>query len=476
MPQSHGGFARHLLIESHERFEMSKVKATARRGRAIVIGGSMAGLAAARVLSDHYDEVVVLERDTFADGAEPRRGVPQGRHLHALLVSGVKALESYFPHLLDEGTLVGGLRLDVANDIYRWYEGGEHVRCRSGMQGLSLSRPRLEWLIRERVRGIPNIRLLTDRSVKGVFATPDNRRITSVRTDDGDLWADLVVDAMGRGSRSPQWLEAMGYGPVKEERIEVGITYVTRCFRRSPNDLGGALAAIVASTPEQRESGFMAAQEGDRWMVTLCARSGGQVPTELDPFVEFAGRLPTSHIHDVISRAEPIGDAESFRFPASIRRRYEHMDRFPEGYFVIGDAVSSFNPVYGQGMSVAALEAAELDKVLREGSAALARTFFARIAKIIDTPWSIAAGNDLRISEVAGPRPATVRFLNWYIAKLHVAARRDASLALAFQKVANLISPPNSLFAPRIVVRVLADTLSRHVLRQPLRMAPPARA
>jgi 2-polyprenyl-6-methoxyphenol hydroxylase-like FAD-dependent oxidoreductase len=350
------------------------------------------------------------------------------------------------------------------------------VRGRSGIEGLSLSRPRLEYLIRDRVRRITNIRFLHDRGIKGIVATADNRRVAGVTTDDGAVSADLTVDATGRGSRSPRWLEAMGYGPIKEERIEVDITYVTRRFQRSPKDLEGALAAIVASTPQLREAGIMAAQEDGHWMVTLYARCGAHVPTDLASFIEFAGRLPTPLIHEVISRAEAIGGAETFRFPASIRRRYEDMKGFPEGYLVIGDAVSSFNPVYGQGMSVAALEAAELGRLLQEGSTALAPKYFARISKIIDTPWSIAAGNDLRFSGVAGQRSAMGRLLNWYIAKLHVAARQDASLALAFQKVSNLISPPRSLFAPRVVGRVMAAMLSRPARRRPVRIGPPAPA
>jgi 2-polyprenyl-6-methoxyphenol hydroxylase-like FAD-dependent oxidoreductase len=438
---------------------MSSINIKAARERAIVIGGSMAGLAAARVLSDHYGQVVVFERDRFRGICDPRRGVPQARHAHGLLTSGRQLLESYFPGLFEEAIRAGGLRIDAMRDAYWWFEGGEHARRRSALEGLSLSRPLLEGLIRERVRRIPNIRVLDDCPIHGLVATPGNQSVAGVKTCDGALWADLTVDATGRGSRSPIWLEAMGYGGPEEERIEVDISYATRRFRRSPRELDGALLASIATTPQNRRGGIMAALEGDKWVVTLYARCGEHVATELAPFVDFARMLPSARIHEVVARAEPIGEGQTFRFPASVRRRYEWMNRFPEGYLVLGDAVSSFNPVYAQGMSVAVLEARELDRTLRAGSAEVARHFFARIARIIDTPWSIAAGNDLRLSGVTGSQPLGDRFLNWYIARLHAGARTDASLGMAFQKVANLIAPPHSLLRPDIVARVISAAL-----------------
>ena len=199
----------------------------------------------------------------------------------------------------------------------------------------------------------------------------------------------------------------------------------------------------------------MVAQEGDRWSVTLIAHFGNYPPEELGGFVEFARTLPTRSIYEVVRYAEPLGSPASTRFPASIRRRYEMLSRFPSGYLVMGDAMCSFNPIYGQGMSVAALEAAELDKTLAEGSGNLAQSFFARTAKVVDIPWSIAVGNDLRMKETLGPRGVGVRIMNWYISKLHKAAHLDEALSLAFYKVSNLVAPPLSIMHPRIAMRVL---------------------
>ena len=205
----------------------------------------------------------------------------------------------------------------------------------------------------------------------------------------------------------------------------------------------------------------MLAQEGDRWTVTLTSYRGNYPPEDLNGFISFASTLPAPFIHEVVCRNEPLGEAISARFPASVRRRYELLQRFPAGYLVIGDAICSFSPIYGQGMSVAALQALELQNALAsgDGEVALAKAFFRRAAKVVDIPWSIAVGSDLRIPETVGPRTVGVRFLNWYLSKLHKAAHTDPVPALAFLKVGNLVAPPPSIFHPRVALRVLLNNL-----------------
>jgi 2-polyprenyl-6-methoxyphenol hydroxylase-like FAD-dependent oxidoreductase len=434
------------------------------RDRAIVTGGSIAGLTAARVLSDHFREVIMVERDQFGAVGEHRRGVPQGRHTHGLLAGGLRALEGFFPGLFDEAQRAGGLAVDLTRDAHWCFEGGEYRRFASDLEGLLLSRPLLEGIIRERVRRIPNVHFWEGCQVRGLISSSDNRRITGIQIE-GDMGtqpvlAGLVIDATGRGSHSPSWLEALGYRAPKEERVEVNVSYATCHFLRTPEHLDGASLASIPATPDNKRGGILLAQEGSRWVVTLSARSGEKVPTDLGSFVEFARTLPARHIYNVISRAQAIDQPQSARFTASVRRRYEHMNRFPEGFLVLGDAICSFNPVYGQGMTVATLEAVELDKALREGSRKLAQKFFARAAKIVDAPWSMAAGNDLRMPDVPGKKPVMGRVLHWYFAKLNMAARYDMNAVMAFQKAKNLLAPPQSLFKPQLIARVLSSAFS----------------
>jgi 2-polyprenyl-6-methoxyphenol hydroxylase-like FAD-dependent oxidoreductase len=429
------------------------------RSHAIVIGGSMAGLLATRVLADHYDCVTLVERDAFPSDGENRRGVPQGRHTHGLLASGRQVLEKLFPGISEELISGGAVSGDIVGKG-RWFnEGGCHKQFTSGLEGILMSRPFLEGKVRNRVRQIPKVQLRENCAVEGLVASADNLRVTGIQLDGEALPADLIIDATGRGSHTPQWLESLGYQKSPEERVEIALSYTTRFFRRRSQDLNGDIAVIIAPTPHGKQGGVMLAQEGDRWTVTLISHFGPCAPVELDGFIEYARRLPASYIHEAIRGAEPLGEAVSARFPASVRRRYERLESFPEGFLVFGDAISSFNPIYGQGMSTAALESAQLAGALAEGSTNLAKRFFARVARVVDIPWSIAVGNDLRMPEAVGPRTAGVKFINWYMAKLHRAAHHDEVPAMAFHRVANLLAAPPSVMHPRVAARVLWGNL-----------------
>jgi len=275
------------------------------------------------------------------------------------------------------------------------------------------------------------------------------------------VMADLVVDASGRGSSSPAWLESFGFAKPEEERIEIGVGYTTRVYRRRPTDLNGKLAVVIAGSGPNWRNGVILYQAEDRWIVAIGGYFGDHAPDDDQMFAAFAGSLPTPQIHDIVAHAEPLSDFVRYRYPANLRRRYERLARFPNGYLVFGDAICSFNPVYGQGMTVAAQEAACLRDCLRAGDVDLARQFFAAASIAIDTPWDIAVGNDLRHPQVVGPRSAKVRFINWYVGKLHMAARHDAALATAFLEVANLEAPPTQLLHPANVWRVIRGNLGR---------------
>jgi 2-polyprenyl-6-methoxyphenol hydroxylase-like FAD-dependent oxidoreductase len=440
---------------------------------AVVLGASMAGLAAARVLADAYERVTVLERDPLPAGAAHRKGVPQSRHAHALLAGGRAALEQLFPGLTDELVANGALTGDLQADT-RWYNQGLRLcPAPSDLRALAVSRPLLEQCVRDRVRALGNVRLIDCCDAAGLAATPDGQRVRGVRIvrrADGSaeeiLEADLVLDATGRGSRSPVWLEQLGYPRPAQDEVRIGVAYASRVYRRRRDQLDGDRAAVIAATGERQRGGVLLSMEGDRWIVTLFGYLGQRPPTDHDGFTAFAATLPAPDIFEAIADAEPLGDVLPARYPASVWRRYERLDRFPDGYLVTGDAVCGFNPVYGQGMSVAALEALALRECLQDGPAAgLATRFFAKVARILDIPWGIAVGSDLRFPRVQGARTAKVRFVNAYLARFHLSAAADPVLGRAFLRVVNLMDRPESLLRPALALRVVVGNLRRAAAR-----------
>ena len=434
---------------------------------AVVIGASMGGLAAARVLAEFYCQVTLIERDTLSDRAGQRKGVPHGRHAHGLLARGLAALEGWFPGVTGELVAKGALTGDLLAHSVWFNHGVALARCDSGLTGLLLSRPLLEGHVRRRLLKLPNVQIFDRCQAEPVF---DRRRgaVTGVeirRPQPGAreiLPADLIVDATGRNSRSPAWLEGWGFPPPQEEQVEVGITYTTRLYRRRPDHAAGNRVVVVRSQAPHYRFGVALAQEFDSWIVTLGGYLGDAAPNDEAGFRAYTRSLPSPEIHAIVSTAEPLSPFRGFRFAASQRRRYERLDRFPPGYLVIGDALSSFNPAYGQGMTAALLEADALaDCLMAPGTQGLARRFFARAARIIDRPWQIAVGGDLANPNVEAERPLTGRLLNWYIGRLYRAGAGDPYLARRFIEVANLMAPPASLLAPATVLRTLRGNLAR---------------
>jgi 2-polyprenyl-6-methoxyphenol hydroxylase-like FAD-dependent oxidoreductase len=234
------------------------------------------------------------------------------------------------------------------------------------------------------------------------------------------------------------------------------MNYVSRDYRRKP---GAPYPAMIQSPwPEFPFGGVAIAVDGDRWMVTLVGCGPDNAPpADPDDFLGFTKRLPSQVLYDSLVDAEPLGPPMKLRLGNSTRRRYERMDRLPEGLVAIGDAVCAFNPVYGQGMTVALAEAIVLRDCLRQGREGLPKRYYKAIGKIIDVPWSIAVGADLRFDHVEGVRTRQAAFLNGYVARLHRAAAKHPSVGKAFLAVANLMAPPPSLFAPSVVAKVIAS-------------------
>ncbi len=432
--------------------------------QAIVIGGSMAGLLTARVLSDHCQNVMIIERDAVQDQPELRKGQPQTRHLHALLASGFQIISSYFPDLPHAFAELDAFTGDMGRHM-RWYShGGYRLPIDFGQEGTTLTRPQLEYFVRNCVIALPNVVLCDGKVIQKLLTSADHQKVTGVSIEyrpsgeTAQLSADLVVDCTGRGSQSPRWLADLGFTPPRTSEVKVDIGYATRYFRREPNDARADQWMFITPDGDQQNCfGAAFAVEGGRWMVSMGGWGGNHCPGEADGYTAFAKQLPAPDLYGIVSEAEPISDVFVYKFPSSLRQHYEQLTRFPSGYLVLGDAIASFNPTYGQGMTSAAMQAVLLDEILqkRPSLQRLPHKFFKQAAKTIDTPWRIAVGEDFRFATTSGPKPFGTDFINRYMTRVSRACQHDPVVGMAFLQVMNLLRPPQHLFHPRIIYRLL---------------------
>lgn len=448
-----------------ERCTVSRIGA-----RAVVLGASISGLLGARVLSEYYDEVVVVERDTLTVDAMPRRGVPQARHGHALQSGGAEVLDRLFPGLLAELSASGAIVLENGglSRVKLCLQG--HWLKTSGVMNrpvtiYSVSRPFLEMTIRRRVFGIPNVKVLDAHDAVDILAaTPE--RITGVRVtnrhggEEHVIEADLVLDALGRGGRTPALLESLGYGRPAEDSLTVNVNYVSQMLRL-PAGLVDEAMILVGATPERPTGASLFAYENDTWMLTVAGIAGTEPPADLAGRQRFVAELGVPQLDAALRDGTPLTEPHRHRLPNSRRRRYEAMRRFPAGLLVLGDAICSFNPIYGQGMSVAAYEAHALRDLLREGDRDLARRFFRAAAEYVDQAWRMAVNSDLALPQVPGRRTAGIRLSNWLTGQVLATAAVDDGVAEQFLRVMSMLDPPTRLFRPSVLWRVAEHSQRR---------------
>jgi 2-polyprenyl-6-methoxyphenol hydroxylase-like FAD-dependent oxidoreductase len=431
--------------------------------QALVLGGSMAGLLAARALSDFYDTVTVVERDDLQEASVDRRGVPQGRHIHGLLLRGAHALEELLPGILDE-LVDSGARVFDGQDLSRLYfcmNGYLAVRAGASqrIRTYSATRPFLESHVRRRVRAIPNVTFAVSHDVVELTARPAGERVTGARIVDrgsreqSHASAALVVDAMGRGSRTPVMLERLGYPHPAEECVTVDLLYRTQRLRMPPESLNEQ-GVIVSPIPGRPNGIALAAAEQDTWMLTAFGMAGSEPPADFSELCGFADELLPAHVVAALRGAERVGDIVSHRYPSSRWRRYDKT-RLPGGLLVVGDAFCSFNPIYGQGITVAALHALALRECLSSGPQDLPRRFFRAAAKPTRLAWQMAVGGDLALPEVPGTPALSTRIFNRYVDRVLAAAEHDVAAFDQFVRVAWLVDPPLSLLRPSIVRRAV---------------------
>lgn len=428
-------------------------------GEAVVVGGSMAGLLAARILADSYREVTVIERDPTPTEPIARRGVPQGRHVHLLLEAGRATLEDLFPGFGEELARRGGVILDGSRDVMHHQEGDFLADGTRQFPLYFATRPLFEHVVRQRVADLDAITFRsrcqwTDYLVDGSATTVTGVAVNTAEGNSEELGADLVVDATGRTSRTPTWLQARDYDPPETDEVRVGMAYSTAYIERPDDDRQMVLAA---PPPELGRGGSTFPVEDGGRLVTLFGLHDDHPPTDEDGLIEFAADLPVGHFERLLeTRTWLSEDIAHYPFPTSIRRRYEDLERFPEGLLVVGDALASFNPIYGQGMSVAALEALVLHHALADGSREdLALRFFDRVEDIVDVAWTLSVGGDFAFPQTEGPKPRGTDLTNRYISRLLRRSHDDRVLREAFVRVLMMERPPTTLFSPHILWRVL---------------------
>ncbi len=425
---------------------------------AIVVGAGMAGLLAARVLADAFDRVSVLDRDVVPEDGAVRKGVPQGRHPHALLEGGTVALEELLPGFGPDLVRAGGLELDLGTEARLFDQGGFLAEGTRPRTIYCATRPLIETVVRQRVRQQEGIRLRGGCQLVDYLA-PDPSRIRGVvvHTGDGErerIDADLVVDATGRASRTPAWLTEHGYTPPTTDEVRIDVAYTTTTLERPEHDRRNYL--IPPAAPDTR-GGILLPIESGQWLLTLTGVHGDHPPLEPGAFADFAATLPSPVLSEVLAEHPPVAEStDRYRFVASVRHHYEDLDRFPDGLVPIGDAVASFNPVYGQGLSVAALEALELRHVLVEdGDDDLPRRFLARAGKVVEGAWKNAVGADFRFPQTDGSKPPGTDLVNRYLARMVRRAQSDDRLADAFLDAMLMAAPASSLFRPGTIWRTL---------------------
>jgi 2-polyprenyl-6-methoxyphenol hydroxylase-like FAD-dependent oxidoreductase len=402
--------------------------------------------------------VTLIERDELPAGATSRKGVPQGRHAHVLLVAGERVIRELLPGLMEE--LVEGGAVPAHWPEGRWWQsGGYRVPSGTDLDAVGLSRPFLEAGVRRRVLARPGVTVVTA-TARGLVV--EGGRVTGVEVEDAGgrrvAPAGFVVDCSGRGSQAGAWLEAAGYPAPPVAEVRMDMAYASRVLHRAPADTPGGSWFVCASTPPVRTRGAVLFPiENDRWMLTLAGFHGDRPPTDDEGFLAFVRSLPTPDIASVVEAAAPDGPILPHRMPTSQWRHFEKVRRAPAGFVALGDAICSFNPIYGQGMATAALEARALGRVLdRSDPAAPAtpRRFYRAAKKIVRDPWQIAVGNDFLLPETTGPKPPGTDLANWFVAKALIAAQRDPVVNGALIDIQNLLVPPPSIVKPNLVYRV----------------------
>ena len=450
------GYGLTMTLDETIRYDRERV--STRGERAVVLGASMAGLLAARVLNDGYEQVTVVERDALPAGPKTRDGVPQGKHVHVLLEAGRATISDLFPGYGEDLIDTGALIIDVGDELRHYDQGGYLTSPATRMEMYCASRPLLETVVRQRLAELNGVTIRDDTQFTAYQVDSDGDRVGGVRVrgDDGieTLEAEVVVDATGRTSRTPAWLAENGYGKPPVEEVEIDMVYSTIRVDRPDGD---RRMPFVPQSAPRTSGGAAFPVEGGEWLVTLGGMHETDPPTTIEGFLPYAQKLPIEDIEAILASREVVSDGvEQYPFPSNRRVRYENLDRFPDGLVVLGDAIASFNPIYGQGMSVSALEALTLHETLASsGDGSLGERFFDRATDVVDIAWQMAVGSDAAFEQTTGPTPPGASMFDTYLSRLVSQAHSDPHLSEAFYRVVGMEVAPTDLFRPGTIWRTV---------------------
>ena len=434
--------------------------------RAIIIGGSIAGLLSAKVLSSFYDGVIIVERDDIKSQVAARKGVPQSPQPHILLTRGYRILLDLFPGLANELTTAGAVPIDWGKDFHYFSFGGWNAPQTEGtdLRSFSCTRPLLESIIRQQVERIDNVQRLSPYRVEAL--TGDQAVITGVecrhRKDKSDaqlLQADLIVDASGRSTNAAKWLTALGIQPPQLETVDAQLGYATQCYR-IPDGWSAPWKVLLVShqPPDYTQLGYLAQVEGDEFIATLGGYSQQYPPLNHEDFLQAARQLPSAEFYEAIAQSTPTSDIKAYRATANKLHHYETLPHMPTGFIAIGDAVCALCPAYGQGLSTSAMSAMTLRNWLTEGHQPLnTLSFQKQLAKKIRPAWNVAARSDSGFDNVKGKLATTPldRVLSKYMQRMMRKSQGDHELTLKLAKISHMIDSPIGLLNPKILIKTL---------------------
>jgi 2-polyprenyl-6-methoxyphenol hydroxylase-like FAD-dependent oxidoreductase len=451
---------------------MTTRNATRLGERAVVIGGSITGKLAARVLSDYFYEVVIIEKDAVSNHPSVRNGLPQGAHGHALLKSGEEILEKLFPGLIEELVSAGSVPSDFSQDISWYHHGSWKINHYSGIRTVQQSRPFLEYHLQRRLNRINNIQYIEEAKVLNLLTSENQSKVRGVVYQHmegvvAELVADLVVDSAGAASLTPKWLKDLGLPTPEKTEVKVDLHYASRIYQSlSPIENKWKGMLVYPNPPEQTSGGGIYQIEDNKWMVTLFGYGMEKSVTTAESFLKHAASLDHLPIYEAIKDAIPVSDVSVYQFPKLRRFHYEKHHQIPDGLVVIGDAFCRIDPVFAQGMSLSALEVSAFQNVLEQCQQTQSLNQISKMAhrsfsKLLMVPWLIALVEDFQFEHTTGKKVFGLSLMQSYIKKVVLTCSTDKDVYERFINVLHLKAHPITLFLPKVLKAIWVKSTAR---------------